>query len=296
MYKDGTGREWKISITTPAGREKYLSIFKKYIYRDVKAGIVDEWQLWLNTVNINDIAYIESMAAENDKVKIFRLDEAITPTWESYNALQTHKFFKNSHDDNTIYIRFDDDIVWYEPGCIEKIAQARIDHPEAFAIYPNVINSTIVNSWHQKSGALGKEAGEVRQEKDDYKNDDDRNWAYLDAFNYTDSKFVDCIHDTFKKHYDEGTLSDYYLPSRSLDNFQRFSICSLAWWGKEHVAPGPSEEAQMSWELPKSNNRPNWLCGDALMVHYSYHTQRDYLVREGDKHLVFYKKLSDEIV
>ncbi len=291
MIKDKNGKEWKISITTPAGREKYLSIFKKYIYRDMKAGIIDEWQLWLNTVNINDIAYIESMEKENDKVKIFRLEEEITPTHESYNALQTHKFFKNTHDDDTIYIRFDDDIVWYEPGCIEKIAQARIDHPEAFAIYPNVVNSTVVNSWHQESGALSEEAGAVKRYKKE-----DPNWAYLDEFNYTDSKLVDHIHNTFKKHYEEGTLSAYYLPSRSLSEYQRFSICSLAWWGKDHVAPGALEEAQMSWELPQLNNRPIWFQGDALMVHYSYHTQREYLVREGDKHLVFYKKLSDEIV
>ena len=293
MIKDSNGKDWKISITTPAGREKYLSIFKKYIYRDMKAGIIDEWQLWLNTVNLNDIAYIESMEKENEKVKIFRLDEAITPTWESYNALQTHKFFKNSHDDDTIYIRIDDDIVWYEPGCIEKIAHARIEHPDAFAIYPNIVNSTIVNSWHQEIGALSEEAGSVHKQKD---NPADPNWAYLDAFNYTDGKLADHIHNTFKKHYEDGTLSAYYLASKSLDTYQRFSICSIAWWGKDHIVLLPSEEAQMSWELPEQFKRPVWFQGDALMVHYSYHTQRDYLVREGDKHLLFYKKLSDEIV
>ncbi len=291
MYKDNKGKEWKISICTPAGREKYLSIIKKYVYRDMKAGIVDEWQLWLNTVNINDIAYIESMEKENDKVKIYRLDEAITPTWESYNAQQTHKFFKNTHGDNTIYIRIDDDIVWYEKGAIEKMAQARIDCPDAFAIYPNVVNTTTVNRWHQEIGALDMSVGECRPKKEG-----DPNWNYLDEFNYGDSKFADHIHDTFKKHYEDGTLSDYYLQSHSLDDFQRFSICSIAWFGKDKLETSELEEPQISWELPQKLNKPIWFQGDALMVHYAYHTQRDYLVREGDKHLEFYKKLSDEIV
>ena len=182
-------QNYKVAIATPAGREKYLSFFKKFIYRKMEEGLIDNWDLWLNTINPTDIAYIESMAAENPKVRIFRIDEPITPTWESYNAMQTHKFFKFAHDDDTIYIRLDDDIVWVEEGAIEKILEARIDHPDAFIIYPNVINSTMCTSWHQEVGALSEEFGIVRKERPE-----DLDWAYLDAFNYTDSDLINHIH------------------------------------------------------------------------------------------------------
>lgn len=282
MYKN-----YKVSIVIPAGRERYLSIMKKFLYRKMEEGLIDEVQLWLNTINPTDIAYIDSMGAENPKVKVYRLDEAIIPTWESYNALQTYKFFKHTHQDDTIYIRLDDDIIWIEEGAIEKICQARIDHPDAFAIYPNIINSTLCTSWHQEIGALSEEAGIVRKERPG-----NPDWAYLDAFNYTDTGLINHIHNTFKKRYEEGSLSAYYLPSKSFDDYKHFSICSLAWWGKDKISPGTVEEPQLSYELPMLFKRPIWFVGDALMVHFSYHTQRTALERDYPHHLEFYKTIT----
>jgi len=279
-----SGQEYKVVVVIPAGREKYLSVFKKFLYRKIAEGIIDNIQLWLNTVDVNDIAYLESMANENPKVKIYRLGEPITPTWETYNALQTHKFFVNTHDDDTIYIRFDDDIIWCADDAIEKICKARIDNPNAFLIYPNIVNSTICNSWHQDNGALSEEAGRVRRYT---KADPD--YAYLDPFNYSDGRFADHIHNTFKKHYLEGTLSAYYLPSRTLSDYERFSICCICWFGKDKLRPGYIEEPQLAYQIPEALNRPNFFCGDALLVHYSYHSQRNYLTTTGDIHLQFYK-------
>ena len=282
MYKGYT-----VKVVTPAGRRKYLSFFKKFIYRKIEEGLIDSWDLWSNTINPDDLKYLASMEAENDKVKIYRIDEPITPTWESYNALQTHKFFQFAHDDNTIYIRLDDDIVWVEDGALEKICQARIDHPDAFAIYPNIINSTMCTSWHQEIGALSEEAGIVK--KEDPK---DLDYAYLDAFNYTDSGLIQLIHDTFRKRYEEGTLSAYYLPSKSFDDYKHFSICSIAWWGKDKVSPSELEEPQMAYELAEFYKRPVWFSGDSLLLHSAYHTQRDYLeVEKKGEYLEFYKSI-----
>ena len=283
------GKEYNVVVCTPAGRKKYLEIFKRFIHRKMEEGVVDEWQLWVNTVDEGDLEYLAQMEAENSKVKRYFLeDRNIVPSWDSYDALRTHEFFLNCHDDNTIYIRFDDDIIWCADDAIEKIVMARIDNPEAFLIYPNIINSTICTSWHQESGVLSLEAGKVKFQSE---NDGDPNYAYLDAFNYSDSKLIDHIHDTFRKNYEEGTLDAYHLPSRSLDNYQRFSICSIAWWGKDKIVPGRIEEPQLAYEMPDLFKRPVFFCGDALMVHYSYHTQRPYLTEQGDTHLKFYDKI-----
>jgi len=275
-YKD---QEYKIVCVTPAGRERYISIFKKFIYRKIDEGLIDEWQIWMNTKNPPDIAFLESMEKENPKVKIYRISGTITtPTYDYYydtqdfNPIKTYKFLVNTHDNNAIYIRFDDDIVWAEENAIERIVQARIDHPDAFVIYPNIINSTICTSWHQEIGALSEEHGIVRRERPD-----DPDWAYLDAFNYSDSGLIDHIYKTFAKRYNEGSLSAYYLPSRSFDDYKHFSICSICWWGKDHISCGHIEEPQMAWELPKLFKRPVWFVGDALLFHASYHTQREYL-------------------
>lgn len=279
-------QNYKVVICTPAGRQKYLSIFKNYIYRKMNAGIVDEWQLWQNTTNPSDIAYLESMAAENPKVKICKIDEPITiQSQPSWNSLQTHKFMKFAQDDDAIYIRFDDDIVFIEDNFIEKVAQARIDNPNAFIIYPNIINSTICTSWHQEIGALSEEHGIVRRERPD-----DPDYAYLDEFCYSDSGLIDHIHKTFKKRYEEGSLSAYYLPSRLFTDYKHFSICSICWWGRDKIDCGYVEEPQMAWELPMRYDRPVWFAGNALCVHFTYHTQKLFI--ETTNHLDFYREIS----
>lgn len=284
-----TGTSYKVVAVIPAGRQKYLAIFKNFLYRKIEEGLIDNIQLWQNTIKPEDIAYLASMEEENPKVKRYFIED-IVPTYNNCDPMRSCEFFRNCHEDDTIYIRFDDDIVWLEEGALEKILNARIACPNAFVIYPNIINSTTCTSWHQEIGALGTEAGEVHKKKD---KPEDPDWVYLDAFNYTDSKLIDLIHDTFKKRYEENTLPAYYLPNRSMDDYQRFSICSICWWGKDKIVPGSLEESQMSWELPEQTQRPVFFVGDALMVHYSYHTQRDYLESCTPEKLEFYKTLKE---
>ncbi len=276
------GQTYKIVITTPAGRERYLDIIKKYVYRDMAKGLIDGWQIWQNTVKQSDIDYFKTMEAENPKVKVFRLDVPIEDKYNYCDTFRTCEFFKYSHDDDTIYIRLDDDIVWYEDEAITKIAIARIEHPEAYIIYPNIINSTITCRMYQDSGVLGQEAGLV-------------NGEYLDEFTYTDSKLIDLIHETFKKHYEEGNFTKFYLPSQTFDTYRHFSICSVSYWGKDKLNPSSHEEPSIAWEMPAELKRPNYFLGDCLMVHYSYHTQRDYLESCKPEKLEFYKTLADNI-
>lgn len=285
-YKDQT---YKVVVCTPAGREKYLSIFKKFIYRKMDEGLVDGWQLWKNTVELRDIAYLESMEKENPKVKIYRIGESINDTgfYDTYNPLKTHLFFANAQDDDTIYIRFDDDIIWAADDAIEKIVKARIDNPNAFVVTPNIVNSTICNSYHQENGALDESAGRVKRYTKS-----DPNYAYLDEFNYSDSKLADHIHNTFKQHYENGTLEKYHLPSRSYEEYQRFSICCVCWFGKDKIKLGYIEEPQIAWEIPEALERPNFFVGDALLVHYSYHTQRPYFEATGNVHLKYYETIT----
>lgn len=282
-------QEYKVVIVTPAGREEYLSFFKKFIYRKMDEGLIDGWQLWVNTVKESDIACIDAIGAENPKVKVHRLSTGIVPTYNNCDPFQTYRFFEFTQDDDTIYIRFDDDIVWVEEGAIEKICIARIEHSDAYLIYPNIINSTVCSQWHQDIGAIGFEAGNLLNNA--IYPSGNPNQIYLNEFAYTNPDFIELIHTTFRKRYEEGSLNAYYLPNRSLDNFQRFSICSICWWGKDHLQGGTIEESHLAWEEPERLQKPVWFCGDALMVHFSYHTQVDHL-RTKPHFLEYYKSIT----
>lgn len=285
------GQTYKVVVVTPAGREEYLSIFKKFIYRKMDEGLIDGWQLWQNTVKQSDIEYLNTMVAENPKVIKHILRSEIIPSWETYDALRTHEFMNMyAQDDDTIYIRFDDDIIWCAEDAIEKICQARIDHPNAFIIYPNIVNSTLLTAWHQKNGALsiGDGSLKVNQKEENPTNPDH---VYLCEFNYSDSRLIEHIHRTFQGRFTQGSLSAYYLPSQSFDDYQRFSICCICWWGKDHIQGGRVEEPWMAWEEPQRLGRPVWFVGDALMVHFSYHTQREHL-KTKPEYLEFYRQIT----
>jgi hypothetical protein len=264
-----------------------LDIFKKTIYRKLDEGIVDGWQLGVNTVKPSDLAYMASMEAENPKVKQHFI-ASLVPSYNNCDTLRSYEFFRYCQDDDTIYIRFDDDIVWIEEGVIEKMVQARIDHPDAFVIYPNVINSTLLSAWHQQIGAIGTEAGVLRRHEES----PDPNHVYLHAFAYTDAGLISLIHETFKRRYNEGTLSAYYLPSRPLVHYERFSICSVAFWGKDHFVVDPNEEQWIAWQRPAELGRPVYFLGDALMVHFAYHTQRESLPDINQRYLEFFREIT----
>ena len=66
----------------------------------------------------------------------------------------------------------------------------------------------------------------------------------------------------------------------------------MAWFGKDKIQIGHLEEPQLSWEKPREFGRPVYFCGDALVVHAAYHTQRPYLVETGDVALKFYEKIT----
>ena len=281
-------QNYKVVVVTPGGRAEYLDIFKKTIYRKMDEGIVDGWQLGVNTVKPSDIAYMASMEAENPKV-VRHFLECLVPTYNNCDTLRSHEFFRYCQDEDTIYIRFDDDIVWIEEGVIEKMVQARIDHPDAFIIYPNVINSTTVTAWHQKNGSLGYEAGTLRQQEE---NPGDPNYCYLYPFAYTDAGLISLIHQTFRRRYEEGTLSAYYLPSRPLTNYEHFSICSVAFWGKDHFQVAPNEEEWIAWKRASELQRPVYFLGDALMMHFAYHTQRETVPDINDRFLGFFKEIT----
>lgn len=258
---------YKIIVVTPAGRAKHLDILKKYIYKEMNKGLIDDWQLWQNTSIAEDISYIDSMVLENPKVK-----KCIIDNLGEYNPFNIHKFFQFAQDDNTIYLRFDDDIVFIKEGAVEKLIQCRIDNPKPFIICANIINNTTIDKIHQDIGWLGKELGSVSGER-------------LDELGWKNPEFVEKIHNTFMI-----SSQPPYFPNRIIGTFKEFSISCFAFWGRDYFKPDPDEEVWISSIKPRELNRPNMICGNALVVHYAYFPQRPHLDTKPE-FLEFYKNI-----
>ena len=293
---DKTTRVWRIAAVTPAGRKCNLEILKKYIFRDMAKGLIDEWQLWVNTDNKEDIKYIYELAKEDKKIKVFEVD-GIIGHWGYTIA----NFFKFANNLNTVYIRFDDDICFIEEQAVERLARARLQNswvnddislqyfdgsqstPEPFVVSANVVNNTLMSAIHQEIGALGKEAGTQTR--------------IFHNVELLKPDFYNLTHETFKNKLENNKLSDYYFPDMTLSDFQHFSINCLAFFAKDLMFSTDIMEESYIWgKAPKRLGRPNMICGDALVVHQYYGSQRAGVNEDlKNKWYEYYKQLSEKI-
>ena len=91
---------------TFAGRKMFMEILFPYIKKYEKH--IDEYHIYAATNNQEDLEYIENFARENDFVKVFRAEEGKDPIY------LWNECYKNSQDDDAIYIKLDDDIVFID--------------------------------------------------------------------------------------------------------------------------------------------------------------------------------------
>lgn len=252
-------QNFRIVAVTPAGRRRYLEVLFRYLERD--RSLIDEWHLWLNTANAADIKYCTELEHTYPWIKTIPLDNA----WDGSYSI--HHFFTHCTDPNTVYIRFDDDIVWIEPKGLEKLVQFRIDNPDYFLVFPNIVNNSIMSHLHQRMGCIPL-PGLIGYE-------------VLDPVGWRSGPKAVEIHETFLKKLKENSLDDYKFGQWNLFYHERFSINSFAFLGKTFKEfggrVGRDEETWLSHQKVHDSHLFNCIFGRCLMVHFAYHTQRDHI-------------------
>ena len=271
-------QEYKIVVTIGAGRKEYMELLLPQILREYD--YIDEIRFCINTTDEKNLEWLYDQAAAYDKIT---LDERLIEDPEreieglSYNPLLLHKFWDGFKDPNTIYIRLDDDVIYIEEGFIEKMVNFRIKNLEYLFVLPNTINNSICDHIHQRIRAL--------------------NIAEHITYDCVDFNGVENGSVAIKKHKNfldklsQKTLDDYRFPEWVLSEYERISINSLCWFGRDllGVEVDWNEEIAISSNIPRQLNRPNIIFGDVLIVHFAFHTQREYL--ETTDILESYKKI-----
>lgn len=248
---------YKIIAVTPAGRRRYMRLLVPYLLSSDK---IDRYDIWVNTENKQDIAFLEALSA-HEKIRLISQPNGIVDGNRSINA-----FFKYAQDDREVYIRFDDDIVWMECGAIDSIVEFRLSHPECFIVSPYVINNAMCSALLQLHGKL-PEFPRVKPYAAD-----PEGWVSAD--------FADKLHRAFLAALNEGDLADFRGKDTSFAAC-RFSINCVSWFGKDlrpfdRIFEGDEEE-QLSFSIPALANRCNSIIGSALVAHFAFFTQREHL-------------------
>ena len=255
----------RVVVVTPAGRRRYLAVLLPYVRRLRARGLVDEYRLWANTANPSDIEYMEAVAAaDEDFVRLERLPEGAA--WAGNESI--HHFFRNCTDAETVYVRLDDDVVMLDDAsAFEAFVRFRIDNPEPFLVYANILNNAVIAHIHKQAGTLALP-------------DFDLEYHCTESPAWKDPACAEALHAEVLHAADAaGGLAPFRLPFDPVfANYERVSINVIAWRGEEFAAfggeVGTDEELWLSTVKNRELRRPNRMFGGFVCVHFAFYTQR----------------------
>jgi hypothetical protein len=252
----------KVVSVTPAGRQRYVEILHQYLIN--LRHIIDNHVWWINTNNQADIDYLESLVKDYPDF----YSTKYLPDHPNYRFtnLNIHNFFDESNDENTVYVRFDDDIVFIEISEFENFIRFRIENPQYFLVYANIVNNNFCTYIHQVLGAI--DVGEHLELKElpllEY--------TCLNQVLHNPNYILKSFHDFFIA-LNSGDLSKFKFKKWIFHNYERCSINCISWLGSEFAKfdkVGLDEEPWLSSYKPRERSMKNCVYGNFLVVHYSY--------------------------
>ncbi len=259
---------YKIVAVTCYGRRRYTELLTRYTR---SCPLIDTHQLWINTRNPDDLAEAELYCKQDPG--FFELVHCEVPYDQlsgSHRLACFYPLLPSAPD--TIYLRFDDDIVWMADDAVEKLLTARLANPLPLLVYANTINNSLCSHLHQRRGAL---PAVPHLEYD-----------CLGANSWRNAETAKVIHRLFLDRLESGEPpTDFLFDNHSLESYQRCSINCMAWFGRDNHAlrsgVARDEEHELSCVIPRLLCRPNLIAGDALVSHFAYHTQRASLEQDS---------------
>lgn len=252
-------RDYKVVVVIPAGRRRYLELLIPQLL-DYQS-IVDEYRFWVNTTDSDDIEYLKHKQTEYPL--LFTLEFLTIPCNGNYSI---YSFFKDCIDENTIYIRFDDDIVCMDTlDAFKSFLDFRIDHPEYFLVFANILNNAIITHLHQHFGNLTLENGVVT-------------YDCMDGLGWKSPIFCKKLHEQVLN---KPISSFRFNTCWRLYEKQRISVNCISWLGSEfkkfNGMVGQDEEHWLTEIAPNIQQKINCIYGGFVCVHYAFYTQRSHI-------------------
>lgn len=254
---------YKIVVNTAAGRRRYMQYLIPYI---VSCKIVDRYDIWINTHNGADIEFFKQIAVKYPIVNLVWQPDGIVNGNSTINA-----FYKACVEPDTIYFKLDDDIIWMEPGLIEKMVQFRVDNPQYFIVSPLVINNSLSTYLLQLENKI--------------KLYEYYNSSASHPILWKSGQFASELHSWFINNYlKTDKWEDLHLGKKEM-GMTRFSINAILWFGDEMkkfsgIVPGDDEEF-MSCIYPTLQGMSNAWNGDVIVSHFAFFTQREQLDKQS---------------
>lgn len=252
----------RVVAVTPAGRRRYMSVLLPYVLRD--RHVIDEWHLWQNTTDHEDLAWMRRLADRHPFVTLVPPSRQVDHQTPAHSISQ---YFKTCVDPGTVYVRLDDDVVYVHPGAVAELCRVRMASPEPFLVYANVVNNAVCTHIHQRLGIVG-----LRPRV---------SYSCLDPVGWGDPHFALAVHETFLGRVVEGAPGAYLFGRWEMWEADRFSINCFAFLGSDFAGfggeVGGDEEEWLTVTKPRESGRGTVVAGGALVSHFAFFTQREFL-------------------
>lgn len=249
---------YKVVCVTPAGRRRYL---ERLVPQVLSSLLVDEYQLWRNTVDVLDVEFLESLQQRDSRIRVI----APTEVPPGSNAA-IRQFYPRCVDPDSVYIRFDDDIVYIEPDFFAKFLTFRTANPHYFVVFANIINNAVCTYVQMLRGTIWPGARL-------------HPWC-MDLHGWANPRFAEQLHRAFLESVVQGCIERWYFGPLIIA-LARFSTNCVSWLGRDFAEFGGrvvgDEEEFLSITKPLELMRPNCIYGDAVVSHFAFHPQRAHL-------------------
>jgi hypothetical protein len=253
---------YRVVAVTPAGRRRYMELLVPQI---LACALVDRYDIWVNTADPADLAFLEGLAAKYERVRLVPQPDGRAPGVQAI-----HAFHRGAIDADTIYVRFDDDIVWLEPGFFETLLRFRVDHPGYFLVMPLIVNNAVCSNLLQTLGKIMP-------------------WRHIhtncfDRIGWAQPEFALALHRFVLDLIRRGETARLHSGAREI-SLNRFSINCISWFGRDLALVGGEvqveEEEDLAAAIPARLRRSNCFCTDTIAAHFAFWTQRHWLDKSG---------------
>lgn len=284
---------YKIVAITPAGRKRYMEILYKYIYKNKH--ILDRWDIWVNTQKEEDLTYLKELGKNDSSFVNLIYSDYPYNNW-GHPDLNLTPFWNKATDEDTIYVRFDDDVVFIADGTIENLVDFRIKNPQYFLAYPFIINNTHHSRNLQDRLLVDKTHGQVRCENELFGH------GIRCPVGLYSVGFVRQLHQVFLNHYSNNSIEKLMITEPIVwQKGSQISINCVCWTGKFMKSITPlnngilpsSEEGYLTIDATKQYDMSSVTVPNTLIVHFLFSTQRPQ--DELYDVLKHYKDISDNL-
>lgn len=263
----------KKTVLISAGRKENLEIL--FLFLEKMKDEFDDCILLSNTTNNSDLEYVRLLADKFSWVSVLSLQEAMPKNFEDMRINLTLFYELLPRNNDTVYLRIDDDICFIEKNAIKKMFLYKELNKNIQIVYGNIVNNAIISKIYLDDGIV--------------------NWPTQIFYNCVDSeswgnpKFAEMLHYKLIKKIRDKRVSDLYIQSQPVHNFSRFSMNAICFDSnilneidqqiKEIIdyMGIPDEEEFLTSVLPKRKGVENHIVGDAIFSHYAFFVQKNYL-------------------